>query len=135
MIRSLFVLLFLSIIAFGGSASFRPTHSASLEPCVAQDHESWLTQVLEKMETIKPGMTRADLLKVFRAEGVGRVWAGAGLSTGLRTTFVSQDCPSCKVVVEFKAKDRPVGFMTSVEDSQDIIVTISKPYLQSTMGH
>ena len=24
---------------------------------------------MEKMETIKPGMTRADLLKVFRAEG------------------------------------------------------------------
>jgi hypothetical protein len=94
-----------------------------------------LAQVLEKMETIKLGMTRSDLLKVFRTDGGGRVFtsAGPGLSTGLRNTFVSQDCSSCKVVVEFKAKDRPVGFVTSVEDSQDIIVTISKPYLQSTL--
>lgn len=136
MIRRLFALLFLSVIVIGGSASFRPTHSASPEPCAAQDHETWLTQVLEKMETIKPGMTRSDLLKVFRTDGRGRefISAGPGLSTVLRSTFVSQDCPSCKVVVEFKAKERPVGFVTSVEDSQDIIVTISKPYLQSTMG-
>ena len=131
MIRRLSVLLFLSIIAIGGSASFRPTHSASPEPCTAQDHETWLTQVLEKMQTIKPGMTRWDLLKVFRTDGGGRgfILAGPGPSTRLRSTFVSQDCPSCKVVVEFKATD-----VTSVEGSQDIIVTISKPYLQSTIG-
>jgi hypothetical protein len=83
------------------------------------------------METIKPGMTRADLFKAFRTDGAGRkfVLGGLGPSTQLRSTFVSRDCPSCRVVVEFKAKD-----WTSVEDSQDIIATISKPYLLSTLG-
>jgi hypothetical protein len=82
------------------------------------------------METIKPGMTRQDLLKVFRTEG--------GLSTGLRRTFVSRDCPYFKVVVEFKTVARPdrdsAGFVNLVEDSQDIIVKISIPYLQFTNG-
>jgi hypothetical protein len=125
MIRRLLVLVLLSIIVIGGFASFRPTKSASTEPC-AQDHEVWLTHDLEKMNAIKPGMTRGDLLKVFRTEG--------GLSTGLRRTFVSRDCPYCKVVVEFKPvaradSDNP-GFMISPADNRDIIVKVSKPYLQ-----
>jgi len=82
------------------------------------------------METIKPGMMRFDLLKVFRTEG--------GLSTGLRRTFVSQDCPYFKIDVEFKAVARPgsesAGFVTLLEDNRDIIVKISKPYLQFTIG-
>src|SRR5260370_35905257 len=93
MIRRLLVVVLLSIIVIGGSASFRPTQSASAEPCT-QDHEVWLTHVLEKMDSVEPGMTRGDLLKVFRTEG--------GLSTGLRRTFVSRDCPHWNVVVEFK---------------------------------
>jgi hypothetical protein len=125
MILRLFALLMVSIIVIGGSAFVRPTQSASSEPC-AQDHAAWLTHVLEKMETIKPGMSREGLLKVFRAE--------AGLSTGLRRTFVSRDCPYFKVDVEFKAVARPnrdsVAFVTSVEDSRDIIVKVSKPYVQ-----
>jgi len=82
------------------------------------------------METIKPGMTRQDLLKVFRTEG--------GLSTGLRRTFVDRDCPYLKVIVEFKAVARPdrdnAWFGTSVEDNRDIIVKVSKPYAQFTIG-
>jgi hypothetical protein len=64
MIRRILVLVLLSIIAIGGSASFRPTRSASTEPC-AQDHEAWLTHVLEKMDAIKLGIRRGDLPKVF----------------------------------------------------------------------
>jgi hypothetical protein len=129
MIRRLFVLVLLSIVVLGGSAFIRPTRSAILDPC-AQDHEVWLSHVLEKMDSIKPGMTRGDLLKVFRTEG--------GLSTGLRRTFVSRDCPYCKVVVEFKPvgradSDNPV-FMMSPEDSRDIIVKVSKPYLQFSIA-
>ena len=125
MIRRLFVFLLFSIIVIGGSASLRPTQSASQGPC-AQDHNAWVTNALKKIESIKPGMTREDLLKVFTTEG--------GLSTGLRRTFVSRDCPYFKVVVEFKAVARPdhdsPGFVNLVEDSQDIIVKISIPYLQ-----
>ena len=122
MIRRLFVLLLVSIIVVGGSASFRPAHSASSDPC-KQDHAAWLTQVLEKMETIKPGMTRWDLLHVFRTEGgVRTMFRKEGGPPGLlRETFVSQDCSNFKIDVEFK----PVGI-----SNRDVIVKVSKPYVQ-----
>jgi hypothetical protein len=82
------------------------------------------------METIKPGMTRDDLLKVFRTEG--------GLSTGLYRTFVSRDCAYFKVDVEFQAVGRPdrdsEGRVTLEEGSHDTIVKISRPYLQYSIG-
>ena len=75
------------------------------------------------METIKPGMTRWDLLHVFRTEeGAPRMFEG-GPATGLRETFVSQDCRYFKIDVEFK----PWSFDLP---NQDVIVTVSKPYVQ-----
>ena len=125
MIQRLFVLLLLSVIVIGGSASFRPTQSANPEPC-AQNHEAWLKQVSEKMEAIKPGMTRWDLLKVLRTEGTPRprFRIGGGPPQVLRESFVSQDCPYLKIDVEFESVaglDVP---------NQDVIVRVSKPYLQ-----
>jgi hypothetical protein len=71
-------------------------------------------------------MTRADLLIVFTTEG--------GLSTGIHRTFVGRDCPYFKVDVDFSAVGRPnhdkEGRVTLEEDRRDIIVAISKPYLQ-----
>lgn len=128
MVRRLFILL-LSMTVIVGSAFVRPARSTSHEG-ITQDHIAWVSQTLKRMETIKPGMTRFDLLKVFRTEG--------GLSTVLRRTFVSQDCPYFKVDVEFKAVARPdsdnAGFVTLLEDNRDIIVKISKPYLQFSIG-
>lgn len=123
MIQRLFVLLLLCIIVIGGSASFRPTQSANPEPC-AQNHEAWLKQVSEKMETIKPGMTRWDLLNVLRTEGTPRPrfrTMGASPPQVLRESFVSQDCPYLRIDVELSGRDDPI---------QDVIVKVSKPYLQ-----
>jgi hypothetical protein len=124
MIQRLFVLLLLAIIVIGGSASFRPARSANPEPC-AQSHEAWLKQVFEKMETIKPGMTRWDLLRVLRTEGTPRrrftVGGGPQPQGVLRESFVSQDCPYLRIDVELAGRDDPI---------QDVIVKVSKPYLQ-----
>src|ERR1700722_18531312 len=127
MIRGLFIVLVLSMVVIGDPAFVRPARSARQEP-TAQEHIAWVNHTLQRMETIKPGMMRLDLLKVFRIEG--------GLSTGLRQTFVSRDCPYFKVDVEFKAAARPdsntAGFVTLLQDNRDIIVKVSKPYLQFT---
>jgi hypothetical protein len=48
------------------------------------DHIAWVADSLKKMQTIKPGMTRQDLLAVFTTEG--------GLSTREQRTYVSRDC-------------------------------------------
>jgi hypothetical protein len=121
MIQRFFVLLLLSVIVIAGSASFRPTQSANPEPCT-QSHEAWLKQVSEKIETIKPGMTRWDLLRVLRTEGTPRhMFRIGGAASGvLRESFVSQDCPYLRIDVELAGRDDPI---------QDVIVKVSKPYL------
>jgi hypothetical protein len=125
MIRRLLVPVLLPTLTISAWTPIRLTQSASQGPC-SQSHEAWVSQTLEKIETIKPGMTRGDLLKVFTTEG--------GLSTGLHRTFISRDCPYFKVAVDFEAVGRPSrdtdGRVTLVEDDRDIIVSVSQPYLQ-----
>ena len=83
-----------------------------------------------KMDTRGPGMTRAELLKVFRTEG--------GLSNGLERRFVSRECAYFKVDVEFEAVGRPGhdsdGRVTVEEDPRDIIVEVSRPHLQFSIA-
>ena len=125
MIRRLLLLVSISMASISASSSVRLAHSAKQEPC-SENHQAWVTYALKKMETVRPGMTRAELLKVFTIEG--------GLSTGLNRRFVSRDCPYFKVDVEFKAVGRSErdsdGRVTLEEDPRDIIVKISQPYLQ-----
>jgi hypothetical protein len=89
-------------------------------------HVAWVLEVLREMLTVKGGMTRDELLRVFQTEG--------GLSTGLERTFVSRQCPYFKGDIKFKAVGRgdrdPDGRITAVEDGRDVITSISRPYLQ-----
>jgi hypothetical protein len=124
MVRRLFVLTLLLTVLIGLNALHATPRPAQAPD--ALDHVAWVGETLKRIETIKPGMTRQDLLEVFTTEG--------GLSTALRRTFVSRDCPYFKVDVEFEAVGRPNrdgnGRVTRDEDSRDIIVRISRPYLQ-----
>ena len=125
MVSRLLVLAVFSSAAISGVIFVHPTPRLGQGPST-QDHVAWVAQALKQMQTIKPGMTRTDLFKVFTTEG--------GLSTGLRRTFVSRECPYFKVDVEFEAVGRPSrdikGRVTLVEGGQDIIVNVSRPYLQ-----
>jgi hypothetical protein len=121
----LIVLGLLSSVAIGGIFLVQAQPSAG-QGTYSQDHVAWVAQTLKQMQTIKPGMTRTDLLKVFTTEG--------GISAALHRTFVNRDCPLFKIDVEFEAVGRPNrdadGRETSVEGSRDTIVKISRPYLQ-----
>lgn len=90
------------------------------------DHSLWVGDVLQRMLTIKTGMTRKDLLQVFTTEG--------GLSTRTSRTFVSRECLFFKVRVEFKLAGRmetdSQGRQIAPEDDEDIIASISEPFLQ-----
>jgi len=78
---------------------------ANSEDQASRNNVAWVRDTLEKMQTIVPGMTREALYRVFTTEG--------GLSTGLRRTFVSRDCPYFKVDVEFQAVGRPEKMQTA----------------------
>src|SRR5437667_276712 len=70
--------------------------------------------------SVKPGMTRNDLLRVFTIEG--------GLSNRLHRTYVYKRCPYIKVAVEFEAVGNPEDILT--EMPADKIEKISTPFLQ-----
>jgi hypothetical protein len=83
-----------------------------------KNHTEWISECIKRIQSIKPGATRAELLKVFTTEG--------GLSTRSQRTYVYGDCPYIKVDVKFKAVDND----KFEEKPDDIITEISKPYLQ-----
>jgi hypothetical protein len=70
-----------------------------------QNHEAWLAGILQRMDAVKPGMTRADLLKVFRTGGQPSREMLA--LARLHRTFISRDCPYFKVDVEFEPTAHP----------------------------
>lgn len=57
-------------------------------------HVAWVVEFLKRMLTIEPGMNRYQHMRIFSTEG--------GISTALRRTFVSRDCPFFKVDVTFR---------------------------------
>jgi hypothetical protein len=91
-----------------------------------QGHTAWVSETIMHIQAVKPGMTRADLLKVFTTEG--------GLSTGLWQRYVYRGCPYVKVDVECEAVGRPPrdasGRVTLAKSDADTIKTISKPFLE-----
>ena len=120
--------IFLATAAFGAVDAL-DARSIQAQLQDSENHCAWLAKVWTHMQTVKTGMTRKTLLTVFTTEG--------GLSTGLRRTYVSRDCPYLKVDVEFQAVGRPSrdeeGRVTPVEGDDDVIVRISAPYLQSSI--
>jgi hypothetical protein len=83
----------------------------------------WIRENLPELESIKVGMTRDQLLKVFMGEG--------GISTRTWRHYVYRKCVNVKVDVEFS----PVGNAdTYGEGPEDQITKISKPYLAFTIG-
>jgi len=79
-----------------------------------------IVEVMETIDAIKPGMTRADLLTVFTVEG--------GISTRARRTYVYRLCPYIKVEVDFTPVTNPDDRLTEMSD--DKILKLSRPYLQ-----
>ena len=86
------------------------------------EHTEWISESLKTIQTLKPGDTRQDLLKLFTTEG--------GLYTRTQGHFVYRKCPYVKVDVEFKTADNDIDHM----DPNDVIAKISKPYLEWTIA-
>jgi hypothetical protein len=85
------------------------------------EHVEWLAKAMREMATIKPGMTRADLLKVFEEEG--------GLSTRTQRRYVYRGSIYIKVDVTFE----PVGDNKKGDWPEDKITKVSKPFLESSI--
>lgn len=83
----------------------------------------WIRENLPELESIKIGMTRDQLLKVFMPEG--------GLSSRMWRRYVYRKCGYVKVDVEFA----PTGDHDSPQEHPDDRITkISKPFLELTIA-
>jgi hypothetical protein len=111
----LVLLVFLAGVAFGQTPSSKTSPYDS-------EHTRWIIASLKEIQTIKVGMSRGDLLKVFITEG--------GLSTPQQRRYVYRDCPYIKVDVEFASTEEG----QPVERQEDRIVKISKPFLEFGIG-
>ena len=103
---------------------------ALFEPAKAADNSvdtnltKQISEILTECQRIKPGMTRAELLKVFDTQG--------GISTATQRTFVYRGCPYIKVDVDFNLSDPKQKALE--ERPTDTISKISKPYLDWSIG-
>ncbi len=116
-----------------------------------------LASALARIATIKPGMTRADVLKVFTTEGGVSttywnhyvLWDGIPPKTGQMRGYAAVDGELIKANVDFAPRDADIlwlhgrGFWLHQNDYQghphpinvegqpdDIILRVSPPYLQ-----
>lgn len=94
--------------------------SVPMSPALAQERTMWIAKVLRQIGRIKPGMRRKDLLKLFTTEG--------GLSSRLQRRYVLIECPYIKVDVRFKPASNEHDALG--ENPEDVIETISRPYLE-----
>jgi hypothetical protein len=98
-------------------------NDSSRDSLIDRAHMKWVDHVMRSISTIKPGMTRRDLVAVFNEEG--------GLSTRTQRRYVYKHCPYIKVEVNFD----PVGKTDmTVDNPEDRIVKISRPYLEYAIG-
>lgn len=113
--KTLILLFACGLVTFVSAAAILPSSRSA-----ADEHTEWIAKSLKEIETVKVGMTRGDLMKVFTEEG--------GISTRTSRRYVYRECRYIKVDVEFE----PVG-ETENKLSQspgDKIIKISKPFLE-----
>ena len=106
------------------SKSSGPAKTPVVDPALTRSME----QVLKDVSSVQPGMTRGDLLRVFVAEG--------GLATRDGQQFVYRRCPYIKVIVNFhKPDDADMDWGNAPEEEwdHDVILSISKPFLESSV--
>jgi hypothetical protein len=113
--------MLISILAFGlvtivcVAAVLPASESRSTD-----DHTEWIARSLKEIESVKVGMTRVDLMKVFNEEG--------GISTRTWRRYAYRDCLYIKVDVEFESVGEPEDKLS--QSSEDKIIKISKPFLE-----
>ena len=97
--------------------------STSRHSCGTDEHTEWVAKSLTEIESVKVGMTRAELMRVFKEEG--------GISTRTWRRYVYRDCAYIKVDVEFEPVGEPENKVT--QSPGDRIIQISRPFLERSI--
>lgn len=85
-----------------------------------QEHQEWVRHSLGEMQTVKPGMTRGELEKVFVGEG--------GFYSSSHQTYLYRGCLYFKVKVDFQLAGSGLEYPSNPKDK---IVGITQPYIDT----
>jgi hypothetical protein len=113
-------------LAIAGTGDVARAKLAVPQSLAREEHIKWVAEAMVRLQSVRPGMTRGEMLKVVTTEG--------GLHGPWRRTYVSRDCPYFKVTVTFEAfagPDRdpnPNGL--DAGDPRDVITAVSPAFLQ-----
>ncbi len=78
-----------------------------------------IMEALQDVTRLKVGMTRADVERVFTADG--------GISFLEKSTYRYRKCQFIKIDVEFKKPESTLN--VRAQEQADVVTNISKPYL------
>ena len=91
------------------------------------DYSKWLQASLEEIDTVRAGMTRRDLMKLFRAQG--------GIFTRTQQQFVYRKSSLIHVTVKFEAVGQPDIIVPEQSDiGDDKIIEISRPFIENEIS-
>jgi hypothetical protein len=85
----------------------------------AKDHNVWLGEQLKKLQSIKPGMTRAEVEKIMRRDGGISLFDPKSPTEDER--YIGKECQYCKATITFRKTGDSKG---------DVVEKVSKPYLE-----
>jgi len=107
------ILLIAGLLVVAGTRTYSPAQTAN-----DQAHQQWLEERHKEAISIKAGMTRADLLKLFYQDG--------GIQT-IPARYVLKSCMLIQIEVKFDA-NYGVDYKRMPDENLKI-VEVSKPYL------
>lgn len=94
---------------------------ATNEPAKKHECVSWVQKCLRDFESVKVGMTRAEIEKKLPMDG--------GIHLIHLVRFVHPECRYFKIDVEFDVKKNDKG--DKMQSPDDYAKTISKPYIET----
>jgi hypothetical protein len=92
--------------------------------CSQGEHSKWIASVLKDMQSIGPGMKRADLSTLLAPESGFHV-------DPYHQTFVYRGSSYVKIDIAFTAADP--SRQRASEDPNDVVQSVSRPYLSATV--
>ena len=113
----------LALAALDGVRRLDTAQANALKPSSAQqqqERQKWVQHSFDEMQTIKPGMTRGELEKVFVGEG--------GFYSSSHQTYLYRGCLYFKVTVDFQLAGSGLEYPSNPKDK---IVGITQPYIDT----
>ena len=108
------ILLIAGLLIIVGTRTYLPAQTAN-----DQAHQQWLEERYKEAISIKPGMSRADLIKLFDEDG--------GIQMITATRYVLKSCRLIQIEVKFNAYGAD---FRSIPAKDLKIMEVSRPFLQ-----